>query len=129
MTTGGNPIPKLIKLFRVCLPAKSTNASHIPNGSPSKTLIAVAIPDTNNVIVITWKTSLSPLVNSSRAFKAPSMIVFTIYYPDNLIGALILPTAKARGLRLAFRQSPDIYTHRSNTTPGIEKNNFYYVQF
>jgi hypothetical protein len=39
--------------------------------------MAVAIPEINNVIVITWKTSLLALVNSSKALKAPSMIVFT----------------------------------------------------
>ncbi len=71
-TTGGSPIPKLTTLINKLRPGKTLVARKKPTGTPIKTLIKVAVPDTrrvNNVIFSTCgspQTLANPFNNSSK---------------------------------------------------------------
>jgi hypothetical protein len=70
-TTGGKPIPVLIKLMTSLLPQKLVKATAVPMETPMNRLMNVAVPDTFKDSHVIPNTSGSKLTINSKAFIIP----------------------------------------------------------
>ena len=73
-TTGGRPIPVLIRLTTNCLPGNLDRATAVPAEIPTTMLISVASPDTLMDRSVIPRTSLSSVKTRKNAFLIPSTI-------------------------------------------------------
>src|SRR4030095_10213844 len=73
-TTGGSPIPVLIKATVVLRPGNLMSASAIPNGTPSKSEMKVALPEILSDSQVISQISASRPKTSSTALTIPCQI-------------------------------------------------------
>src|SRR5262245_45927300 len=77
-TTGGRPIPVLIKATAVLRPGNLMSASAMPKGTPSKSEMKVALPEILSESQVIAHTSASKLKTSSNALAIPCQITSTL---------------------------------------------------
>src|SRR4030095_11237003 len=73
-TTGGSPIPVLIKATVVLRPRNRMSANALPKGKPSKSEIKVALPEILSDSQVISQISASRLKTSSIALTIPCQI-------------------------------------------------------
>src|SRR4029453_13962359 len=78
-TTGGRPIPVLIKATVVLPPRNRMSASAIPKGTPSKSEIKVALPEILSDSQVISQISASRPKTSSTALTIPCQISSTLH--------------------------------------------------
>src|SRR5262245_10730455 len=77
-TTGGRPIPVLIKATAVLRPGNLMSASAMPKGTPSKSEMKVALPEILSESQVIAHTSASKLKTSWNALAIPCQISSTL---------------------------------------------------
>jgi len=73
-TTGGRPMPVLIRLTTILFPINLERATATPTDIPIKRLTRVAIPETSSDRRVIPMTSGSRVMRSQKAFLIPSKI-------------------------------------------------------
>jgi len=80
-TTGGRPIPVLMRLTTIRRPGNCVRATTVPTDIPRKRLISVAVPETFSENQVTPRTSRSNVKSRMKACRMPSRMM-SIYSPS-----------------------------------------------
>jgi hypothetical protein len=100
-TTGGRPMPVLMRLTANFFPGNLESATAVPTEIPINKLMNVAVPETPRDRRVILITSGSKVIRSQKAFFIPSMMS-SIMYKTLLLR--IFPSLGGRGFTLLDRR-------------------------